>query len=75
MQFRPPIRLSERIAATLPRQARSWAAAFACAALVLAGGMPETALGTFRQRRLQPAEHRVRIIFEPAAVDRRRRRL
>ena len=32
-------------------------------------------LGTLRQRRLQPAEHRVRIIFEPAAVDRRRQRL
>src|SRR6478752_2018071 len=42
MQFRPPILLSERIAEMLPRQARRWATAFACAALVLAGGMPET---------------------------------
>ena len=75
MQFRPPILLSERIAETLPRQARRLGDGF-CVRRAGAGRRDaRNGLGTLRQRRLQPAEHRVRIVFEPAAVDRRQRRL
>ena len=65
----------DRTAAALLRQARGWAAALGCIALVLAGAMPDPAWGQYRQRRLQPAERRVRVVFEPPAVDRRQRRL